>query len=346
MPMPVRCRSCRRRAVIEVVRSSNVLRCAFFANSLDNGHLMRWLSAPFRWYRSAYFERPWLFILVTLILCEAAAVAFILVSPKKYTASAIIMPIIADKPDQRLLGGGSGEGVANLLFGGQKVPPEFDRFMQTLASTTLSERLLQDPEFLQAFFANEWDPETRSWRPPGGPVAWVKSQVAKATGLPPYIPPNADRIRDAIQDNLNMKSGVASNAQVVTYDHTNPQAALYVLRTVIADNDQVNREQIANQISSLISRINALLSSTTDLTMRDTLIPLLVEQRRRQLAVQGDTPFAIDVIDPPSVSVAPTSPKPLLLLVVIGVFAIFAASSALIFRITLRGLGDLANATQ
>ena len=157
---------------------------------------------------------------------------------------------------------------------------------------------------------------------------------------------SADRILAAIQGSINMKSGVASNAQVLTYDHTNPQAALYVLRTVIADNDQVNREQIANQISSLISRINALLSSTTDLTMRDTLIPLLVEQRRRQLAVQGDTPFAIDVIDPPTVSVQPTSPKPLLLLVIIGVFAIFAASSALIFRITLRGLGDLANAPQ
>lgn len=344
--MPGGCRPRHRRAVIEVEQSCGALRCAFSANSLDNGYQMRWLSAPFRWYRLAYFERPWLFILVTLILCEAAAVAFILVSPKKYTASAIIMPIIADKPDQRLLGGGSSEGVASLLFGGQKMPPEFDRFMQTQASTTLADRLMQDPEFLQALFVNEWDPETRSWMPPRGPVPWIKAQVAKAAGLPPYSPPNADRVRDVIQDSINMKSGVASNAQVVTYDHTDPQAALYVLRTVIAANDQVNREQIANQISSLISRINALLSSTTDLTMRDTLIPLLVEQRRRQLAVQGDTPFAIDVIDPPSVSVGPTSPKPLLLLVVIGVFAIFAASAALIFRITMRGLGDLANATQ
>jgi hypothetical protein len=308
---------------------------------------MRWLSAPFRWYRSVYFGRPWLFIFVTFILCEALAFAYLVQSPKNYTASAIIMPIVADKPDQRLLGNDSAQGsVGSLLFGQKAVPPEFDRFMQTLASTSLAQRLLQNPEFVQALFVSEWNPDSKGWQQPPGTLSLIRASMAKVFGLPPYSPPNVDRIQKAIDDRVKMKAGVASNSQVLTYDDRDPQRALYVLRTVIAENDMINREQIADQISGLIGRINAMLSTTTDLTMRDSLIPLLVEQRRRQLAVQGDVPFAIDVIDPPTVSVDPTSPRPALVLIAIGAFAIFLAGAAVIFRITLRGLGNLADATQ
>ena len=307
---------------------------------------MRWLSAPFRWYGSVYLRRPWLFIVLTLILCELAAAFFLVSASKQYTATAIIMPIIADKPDQRLLGGDSEQGVASLLFGGQKVPPEFDRFMQTLVSRSLAQHLLQKPEFIEALFADEWKPGTQSWGPPRGLMSSIRSAVQRAFGLPGYTPPNVERVQQVIDDEIKLKSGVAANSQVVTYSHKDPQAALYVLSTVISENDGINREQTAQRIASLISRINALLSSTTDLTMRDTLIPLLVEQRRRQLAVQSDAPFAVDVIDPPTVSAEPTSPKPWLILLVVGAFAVFVAGSAVIFRITLRGLGTLATANR
>ena len=307
---------------------------------------MRWLSAPLRWYGSVYIRQPWLFIFLTLVLCELLAAVYLLSAPKQYTATAIIMPIIADKPDQRLLGGDSEQGMASLLFGGQKVPPEFDRFMQTLVSRSLAEHLLAKPEFVRALFSDEWNPGTRTWGQPRGLMASVRAAVTRAFGLPGYTPPNIERIQQVIDDEIKLRSGVAANAQVVTYSHEDPQAALYVLRTVISENDAINREQIAQRIASLVARINELLSSTTDLTMRDTLIPLLVEQRRRQLAVQSDAPFAVDVIDPPTVSAEPTSPKPWLILIAVGAFAVFAAGSAVIFRITLRGLGTLATPSQ
>ncbi len=332
--MPVGCRPDRRRVVIEIsVRRCSALPPRVFSNSSANGPSDALDAAPSGWYRSMLFERPRLFILVTLILCGAAAVAFILVSPKKHTASAITMlASIADKPEpaptrRRIRARGAWPALScsagrrrrrNSTGSCRRWPAP--RWPNACCRTRSSSR----PS------SPRMGPRDRSWVPlrEGRLRAVPEAQVAKAAGLPPPAPRPAPTGSGTPRRGQHQHEGRRpATPRSSPYDHTDPQAALVAVLGAPSSptTTRSNREQIVNQSRHADQpRINALLSSTTDLTMRAIRrIPLLVEQRRRQLAGAGRYALRHRRDRPRRrYRCSPASPKPLLLLVIIGVFAI------------------------
>ena len=63
---------------------------------------------------------------------------------------------------------------------------ELERYVQLFRSTTLATRLQAEHQLLQAVFADDWDAERQSWRPPSGVVATVKGAVLEFFGYPAW----------------------------------------------------------------------------------------------------------------------------------------------------------------
>ena len=291
-----------------------------------------------RWYKAAWRDRPVRFIVASVAMLQFLTILLLLIVPWQYTARAIIAPIVPDQPDLRLLSNRSSEIALGGLYGQKAVPAEYDRFLQTLVSHEFAKRLADRPDFMQTLFSARWDAETGSWREPSGPIATVVLGVAGLFGSKPDPAPSIDDIQQLLTSRIKITAGVMNYSQIIGYSDPDPEKALWLLSTVIVENDALNREKVRDDIARSLAYVAKVLPLTSDNSTRDALIKVLVDLKRLEVAVGASRSFSIDVIDPPYVSTEPTSPRPALQLIAVTALGTFLFGGLVIARFSVRSL--------
>ncbi len=289
-----------------------------------------------------FIRRPRVFI-GPIMAMAILAVLWVWSSPILYTAVIRVAPPIDESEftglnRSRSLGGGF-SGVAAFLPGLDGAPdPAFQRYTDMLVSVRLARVLMNDPVIPSRIFASEW--RDGRWQEPASLMYRLKRLPKDLFGVGGWVPPDAQRLSAYLGTALDLnasKSGVTT----ISYSHTDREFALNLLLKVHAHAEKLMREDGIEQGQVKRAFIARRLQDTSISDLRNVLINLMAEVEQQDMLLTDNLPYAAELIDLPVVSSLPTSPKPVLQIVLLAFAGVLIGMTAVIMTEMLIGSAPL-----
>jgi len=275
----------------------------------------------------------WLVLAMIVVAVLVTALGLKARSPL-YTATMIVAPAQTDLGAASQLASEL-EQYANLAALAQtpvklEMVSDLERYVQLFGSTTLAARLQAEHGLLQSVFADEWDPERQSWRPPQGWLAAARAAMLGFFGFPAWTEPNPGHLAEWLASQVEINRLGGSALLRLQIEHAEPEFAASVLGMVHRAADDLLREESLGRVASQIAQVEGEVATATTPTRRQALKEMLVGQYQAQALLRADQPYAAQVVVPAKASAAPTSANPLLILAlaavvgaILGIFLVF-----------------------
>jgi hypothetical protein len=252
-------------------------------------------------------------------ICAALVLAFVfsLVSlafaKKSFTATAVMSPAESSPQGAGASSIGQLAGAASMLgvnVGPVGGPSVFNKFKSLLTSQALAEELFKNDALKPTFFGPSWVPATRSWKRPTGLTFEAKDLLKGVLGLQQWKTPNAFQLQEDLQLHLGILPDKVTGYVRLSIQGTSAEQALFVLRAIVASTDSIIRRDAKTLAANRITYLNDALQQTTLQDQRQAMISVLSTQEKNIMMASTDKYYAIDLVDPPSASPIPTSPRP------------------------------------
>jgi uncharacterized protein involved in exopolysaccharide biosynthesis len=276
-----------------------------------------------------------LWLVVAVIVLAVLATAFVLkLEAPVYTATMVVAPAQADLSAASQLASQL-EQFASLAMLAQtpakiEQVSELERYVQLFGSTALAARVEAEHHLLQTVYADYWDRERQTWRPPSGVLASVQRVVLGFFGFPAWTEPNQAHLAEWLASQIEVLRLGGSSLLRIQMSHASPGFAQSVIEEVHQAADQILREESLARLGAQIAQIESELAGATMPTRKGALEEALVGQYQAQALLRADQPYAAQVVVPAMASALPTSPSPLLVLAlaavvgaILGIFVVF-----------------------
>ena len=247
---------------------------------------------------TGFLIRLWeerLFLTVAVFICVTLAAVYIVLSPSKYTATALLLPVEPTGMQAETTVGGMPSALS-LLGGARQENPKFELFLTVIKTERFGHHLQQKYHFVGS--------------PQSGHVVRSFAQLM------------------AMLHGIVVVQNSASNTAVLSIQLSNKGFAKQFLLAVINEGNAEIRARDSRRAEKLASYVESKFKNETNRAVQDALASLLISQERFLMMTQVDLPYAAEILDGPTVSNRPTSPKKILLLgvgVVAGIFIGLAA---------------------
>lgn len=222
-------------------------------------------------------------------------------TPLKYKASVMVAAQEGLSTNSSL---GNLEDLAGLAgsTGGSSFQP-FQRFTQTLTNDTVAHQIIKQPWVLPTLFSTQWDTESKSWHPPPGPFAAVDRGVRYLLGLESWHPPSTNELRYKLEGNVQINKFGRNPVYTISFQWKNPVVAGRVLNLLLETNDSIIQHDARARLASTIAYLQQRLRVEKEISRRNALSQILLEQERSLMAAEANGPYAAKVIDRMSVTV-------------------------------------------
>lgn len=263
------------------------------------------LLAPMQW--------GWRYLLSFSLFGILLALTVLAIATPKYTASVVLVPSAnrIGVPESKL---GSLAGLANIAggkLGGADKTTNIDRFRFLLTSIRLAKYQMQTRSILQVLYPERWDAKQKAWRPPSGPLQFIVGNIKKTFSFPAWQKPDEFLVVRTYKSNLTQSDVGETSLLKLSYTDANPRRAIWVLKSIVADVDNIVRSDALMRAQEQASYLRNRLKSESLLEYRGTLLTLLSEQEQTLMLANSNLPFTQDVMEDYSVSNIPTSTSPL-----------------------------------
>jgi uncharacterized protein involved in exopolysaccharide biosynthesis len=236
----------------------------------------------------------WFIVGVTLFF-TAAAVAAVLLAPKKYTAIVVISPVSSSKGSMGGLGGlasqfGGLASLAGISIGGDSSKMET---LAVLQSGELIERFVQDNNLLPVLYAQAWDSEKKRWLvtdPESMPTLWKATQYFR-------------KIRVVTEDK---RTGLYSMS--ITW--TDPKIAAQWANALVRLTNTFLREQKIVESERNIAYLKEEADKTAMVQMRSAIYNVMESEIQTVMLAKGSEEFALRTVDRAVAPERPTTPQP------------------------------------
>jgi hypothetical protein len=201
--------------------------------------------------------------------------------------------------------GGAGSLLAGLTGGLATTGsvPKFIQFTAALHSIGAAELMDRRYHMLCRIYHNECDQKTHKWHPREINFrGWIAAQIARLGHLPD---PNGPR---TAADLSNYLGGIVADRNKLTgieqlsFEHSDPKfAAEFLTDAVKTANDYLrgqDRELQRKYVNYVADQVN----SNSNVTQRETLSNLLLQQERKLMMAEVDAPYAASILDGPIVT--------------------------------------------
>lgn len=222
----------------------------------------------------------------------------------RFTAIVRIVPASGGESD-----GGAALGASNLLAGltggiaTAGSVPKFMQFTATIHSIGVAELMDRRYGMLCRIYRGECDQKTHIWRKRKVDIsAWLTAQIARLGHLPD---PNGSRTTADLAGYLR---GIVADRDKLTgivelsFIDSNPKfAAEFLSKAVTTTNDYL-RGQDRDQQRKYVTYVADQVTSSTNVAQRETLSNLLLQQERKLMMTEVDTPYAATILDGPIIT--------------------------------------------
>jgi len=187
----------------------------------------------------------------------------------------------------------------------------FNLYLETRLSVALASRLLQIPEVRRAVYGEEWNEETGQWRRPHGVIFALRELVRSIFGLPGWSPPTANDFASYLQKRVKQESDRQRNYFAFYFDNRDPVLGMALLQDIHTGAEAMLRDDAQKRTAVKIDHLIQQIGASTLTENRSALTALLGEEQRESMLIAPEIPFAAIVVDPPSATHYPTSPRAL-----------------------------------
>ncbi len=280
-------------------------------------------------------------ILITIAIFFAIGLIDYRVSPKVYEATMVLSsaPGSMTNPSP---GGGTLSGAARLIgLGGPSgtAGVEYTKFQSLLTSSALAERLT-NTGVLQLMYPERWDAASHSWKSPSGFFADIKSGIKSLIGSPQGHDPNEQDVLQFLRGNLNQDLSLQTSLLTLSVTSPDQDFAKEALARIHREADNILRDAARRRSQRRIEYLQATLRSVTAVEQRQALIDLLNQETQTSMMIESDPNYSADIVDPPSISPSPVSPK-ISVVVIVSLIGGLVAGLAIHAILNAIGLRDL-----
>jgi hypothetical protein len=254
-------------------------------------------------------SRGWLLGVLGLFLGLLVGVYSVWTTPPRYSVSLGLLPTESAGSD---IGDSGALGALAGLVGINSGPvPKFTRFISSFYTTGVAQLMDRKFDLICQTFGN-CDRRTHSWIKSEGFDAWWNRKIAEMAHLPdPDRPRTAYDLAQYTKSQVQFSSDKNTHIVTMSMEGRDPKfAAMYITALVQAANDYI-KEQDRSVIQQYVSYLNEKLITNTNVTQRDALGTLLLEQERRLMLSSVNVPYAAYIQDGPNVAESNTPLKTL-----------------------------------
>ncbi len=241
-----------------------------------------------------------------------ASLLLLLILPPSYDARMVVAPVAAKHNLSTKLGGLSSlTSALGVNLSGSN--DNFEKFRLLLTSSIVARRLEQQHrnEVLSAMFPNQWDSASGRWVEPDGLRATVGRDLRLVFGLPGWAPPNANSMAMWLKKRVHVNSVPESDLIEVTFSGRNPRFARNLLAWLYSAADEQLRDATLASAKQELTYVNRKLKEETVLEDREALVGVLFQLEQKIIMAHATGAYAAMLVDGPSVSNLPDSPKPI-----------------------------------
>jgi uncharacterized protein involved in exopolysaccharide biosynthesis len=276
----------------------------------------------------------WKLVLGMPVAFSLLALTWQAVATPKYTASTVVTATSqnASSIASRLGQLGGLAALAGSSLGASQETTEFDKFEFMLTSPRLGDYQARTRRMLPIVFDKKWDSEQQAWARPEGAVQTVKNALWPLFGLPAWLPPDGQTLAEHYDRNLQVRQRGTTGLFQLSYTDEDPERALMVLQAIVADSNELLRQDAARRAAAKAAYLRSQLETARVAEYRVNLATLLATEEQTLMLTATSLPYAADTVQPYTVSAKPTSQRP----VIYGAIAfVLGASLGLFFALVL-----------
>ncbi len=194
---------------------------------------------------------------------------------------------------------------------------DFELYLEGLQARETAEAVTRDQELLRQLFPDEWDEAAGDWVEPGGVLRGLAGVAKAIVGVPrrEWFPPNAESVNEFLDDELRIMRDRTGPVVTIMIEHSRPELAQALLALVHKSVDSALRQKELDRTSAYVAYLKDQLANVSVTEYRQALHDILAEQEKRRMVASSNLPFAAEPFGEPTVSVRPTSPRPVLTII-------------------------------
>ena len=275
------------------------------------------------------------YLILFLIISVFLASFYLQFAERKYTVEYNLKPVGETNSGTSISGLG---GIASIA--GIQLPSssnnDFNIYKKMITSAEVSEIIFDNQKIIKGIFRSEWDENTENYSMP------LKSKfktivfeiVNFLTGnkLVNYIPPNPQRLAIFISENIKINEDKETGFLKLTGKTSEPKLILSLMTEAANASDSIMRQRYIDFSKEPLAFYKEKLRSARSREHREALAELIgKEEQKLMFASQGRYFIAEPYINP-LISLHPTEPKPILILIFSLLLGLFIGATVILIR--------------
>jgi hypothetical protein len=257
--------------------------------------------------------------LILFISCVSLALAsfYLNGAVRKHTVSMTFKPVLEESSGPNLAGLG---GLASLA--GVSLPQsgsgDFATYRTLLRSQEVAERVIATTELLPEIFKNEWDAQNAQFREPSRGVlrqslSGLKS-VLTGDEKGDYIAPNPQRLSIFVEDTFALTLDKETGFLTVSSESDDPELIVALIIAATEATDELMKERYIINAEQTLQFYQSKILTSRSREHREALAKLISAEDQKLMLTSEGRHFVAEPLTRATISMAPTSPKSVLVL--------------------------------
>jgi uncharacterized protein involved in exopolysaccharide biosynthesis len=262
----------------------------------------------FRDLANAVWKSRW-WIVVCVISSVGVALFVIVNSPRQYQISMTLIPSGSGQQQQSTPASGLVSSVAGQLLGltPDRGTQTVQQFLQLFTSPLTIAAVDKEQNILPRLFPGFWDEAKKQWVPPRG----IRQDIVEALkGHSTWTPPGPVDGGKLLSKQMTLEMPRASSIVHVSYKTANPEFGVTLLNALYKRTDDYMRDRARGANNEHIAYIQRVLNSVGYSDTRQSLTGLLTTELGQKVMINSGAPYAMEILEPPTVSTDESSPGP------------------------------------
>jgi hypothetical protein len=258
-------------------------------------------------------------LLILFISCVSLALAsfYLNGAVRKHTVSMTFKPVLEESSGPNLAGLG---GLASLA--GVSLPQsgsgDFATYRTLLRSQEVAERVIATTELLPEIFKNEWDAQNAQFREPSRGVlrqslSGLKS-VLTGDEKGDYIAPNPQRLSIFVEDTFALTLDKETGFLTVSSESDDPELIVALIIAATEATDELMKERYIINAEQTLQFYQSKILTSRSREHREALAKLISAEDQKLMLTSEGRHFVAEPLTRATISMAPTSPKSVLVL--------------------------------
>lgn len=229
---------------------------------------------------------------------------------------------------------------------------DFHIFKELLSSVDTAEKIFKNKDLIKNLFSNEWNEQLGIFSKHNiiennnllGKIRFILSQYLgpvkrflTGSDKQEYIPPNPERLIEFISKNIKISEDKKTGILNITSQTSRPKDTIMLIVEMTFISDAIMRDRYVNFSKEPLLFYKQKLSEARSREHREALAQLIAKEEQKLMLASSSKYFAAEPLTKPNVSLYPTSPKSLILLILSVFFGLFIGIFFTILRTIIQG---------